>query len=106
MLENGEDETVNIEIQYESPEAASREGTTVQLKALTFRTRNLFMETRKSSRLHRKYTCCWKPFFRWATSMYPDIQCTFITGGLHVEFSNQIQSRVRSDDGDSKDVIC
>jgi hypothetical protein len=27
-LENGEDETVMIEIRYESPEAASQEGTT------------------------------------------------------------------------------
>lgn len=87
-LENGEDETVSIEIKYESPEAGSQEGTTVQLKVLTFRTRNLFMETRKFSGFQRKYTCRWKRFFWWTTSMYPDLQCTFVTGGLYVEFSN------------------
>jgi hypothetical protein len=87
-LENGEDETVMIEIQYESPEAGNHEGTFGQSKTLTFRTRNLFMETRKFSGFRHKYPYCWKRVFRWTASMYTDVQCTIITDGLHVEFSH------------------
>ena len=87
-LENGEDETVMIEIRYESPEAASQEGTIGQSKALTFRARHLFMETRKFSGFQYKYTCCWKRIFRWTTSVCTDLQCTFVTNRLYIEFSH------------------